>query len=338
MDQLKRDLMRAGYLGSPRAAITAETCQATASNPYNGTPVAGIIDYTDNVSAAVALADPNNLNASSGEVTFDRVVLMGNYSTSGEYAVGTNNASNGSSVSLGRNWQSFRRDFTNWEDGSFSSAIFNEVFLTGRMIRVHGQDEKMYFGSISGTTGTTGTTDPQITLASAIPAACIVAGGWVSPLNSIVYEVQAASDDETTRFATANGSVAVLRRFEAVGNDHTAVLQNGGRAADSRSVLDYVVSFNLSFRASGAQTSPNTLDWAPAAASVVNNTPEMLRSAIIDIAARTPEQEPEMFVTTGAPLRSFRLFLGPNNQNLGAARVRAAHAEVFLPNIAYRGY
>ncbi len=342
MDQLKRDLQRAGYLGTPRALVQGESCQTPT---YTGAPVAAISDFGDDVGSP-ALADAcGGINTGSGEVTFDRVVLMGNYSTSGEYAIGTGNTS--TSVTVGHDWQSFRRDFNNWENDTFVPALFTEAFMPGRMVRIHTQSDSMFFTSI-GTGGTTTGADPTVGVTPAIPNTCTIGGGWISPLNSIVYEVQAATADEAARYPVANGPVAVLRRFEAVGNDHTAVLPRpGGGNADSRSVLDYVVSFNLRFRSSNGLNQPNTVSWAQTAPVNVGANPEYLRSVIIDVAARTPEQEPEMAVRFTAPLSSFTVFAQPGsalpgtcqlNQRPGAARVRSARAEVFLPNIAFRGY
>jgi hypothetical protein len=55
-----------------------------------------------------------------------------------------------------------------------------------------------------------------------------------------------------------------------------------------------------------------------------------VRGVIIDLAARTTEHEPEF--TTNIRLLSFQVLSTP-----GGARVRQLHAELLLPNIAYRG-
>jgi hypothetical protein len=66
----------------------------------------------------------------------------------------------------------------------------------------------------------------------------------------------------------------------------------------------------------------------------VQDKPEFIRGAIIELAARTAEHEPDMDVTLNtARLPPFRVF-----KTQGAARTRSLRAELFLPNIAYEGY
>jgi hypothetical protein len=76
-----------------------------------------------------------------------------------------------------------------------------------------------------------------------------------------------------------------------------------------------------------------TLTAAPEAD--VQRNPEWIRGAIVELAARTAEHEPDMDVSLNtARLPPFRVL--KNVQ--GAARTRALRAEMFLPNIAYEGY
>jgi prepilin-type N-terminal cleavage/methylation domain-containing protein len=340
MEQIKRDLQRAGFLATPNAALQGEACAAPSNT------VAAITDYEDNIdvpAGMISTADDSVYN-SSGEVTFDDLVLMGNYSTSGEYVVSAN--STNSEIRLARGWQSFRRDFSDWTDASSTNyvpALFEQAFREDRMLRLHTQDERFYFANIESNDATAGT-DPIVR--PDIPVAnCNVVGGWISPLNAIRYHVVAASAADragdgifsgVARLAardSAVGPFAVLRRTETQGADHHAPLLDGdGEPVEDRAVLDYVVSFNVSFRGSGG--TPNAVNWTPVAESVVQATPEQIRTAIIDVAARTPEQTPSMAIIPAAPLRSFIVF--DQNTRPGAARVRSERAEVLLPNIALR--
>lgn len=331
VEQLKRDFARAGYLGSPNAALPAEVC-----SPPAGNAVAAFVDYVDNDPAPpqISLAAATE-NDDSGEVTFDRIVLMGNYSTSGEYVLGASSTAQALAVSRFRH--SFRRDFTNWETNQYDDARFAEAFIPGRKVRVHTASERMHFANITGYTAGGATVDPIVNID--VPAACDVTGGWVSPLNAIAYRAEAAAQDDLERLSGArgdvNGPIAVLRRVEVSGTNYAQNLQANGVDVDSRSVLDYVIGFNLTFRTSGG--APTGIVWQPTN-TTVNNTPQQLRSVIIDVAVRTPEQEQGMWHIAGAPLRSFVVFprTGTGAVLTGAARVRTARAEVFLPNIAYR--
>jgi hypothetical protein len=112
------------------------------------------------------------------------------------------------------------------------------------------------------------------------------------------------------------------------GGNLNAPLVVGGAPVDDRAILDYVVGFNVDFRMGAV----DTVNWQPALAAVVNANPEQVRSVIIDIAVRTPEQDPHMLYQNDGALRSFKVF-----ENVpGAARVRRVSAEVLIPNVAQR--
>jgi hypothetical protein len=152
--------------------------------------------------------------------------------------------------------------------------------------------------------------------------------GWIAPVNFMHYWVTDAAVAEGTRVGT--NRVSVLRRTEVKPGSRLVPLPAPGlnTPIDDRAILDYVVRFNVDFMLRTAANS-NVVDYARAtdAATILN--PERVRGVIIDLVARTAEHEPEYFQL---PKYSFKLFT-----TVGAARVRSAHAEVMMPNVAIRG-
>jgi hypothetical protein len=105
-----------------------------------------------------------------------------------------------------------------------------------------------------------------------------------------------------------------------------------GTAVDDRAILDYVVRFTVDFIV--RTTDANTISIVPATEAVVQANPEFVRGAIIELAARTAEHEPDMDVSlTTARLPPFRVF-----KTQGAARTRSLRAEIFIPNVALAKY
>lgn len=173
-----------------------------------------------------------------------------------------------------------------------------------------------------------------------LPGGCNAQNGWISPVNAIRYFTAnaVANSGEEARFPDSAGPVAQLRRREVEPEGKRNALQVGGVSAEDRSVLDYVVRFQLEFWARGA--GPNTVnlaDGAQATVTTVNTNPEQLRSVTITLSVRTPEEDRTMALITN-PMRSFRVFPGRASTDPGAARVRTLRSEIFLPNIAFEGY
>jgi prepilin-type N-terminal cleavage/methylation domain-containing protein len=328
-ERVKRDFQRAGFMGTPQWSQPGEACGST---PAAGA-VAAVTNFVEDDVVAKAFAGPANEN---NESTFDAVTLMGNYATSGEYG-GTTFDASGTVLTVSGATQSFRRDFTDWSTGAVNDAAFDEAFPEGRFVRVHALDETVHFGVIESRNAGART----VTISPGIPVAtCLSAtGGWMSPLNAIRYSVQAATGDEAP-VGAATGPIAVLRRTELDGTTLNSVtptpLTAPGGPVDDRAILDYVVRFDLDFRLAAAGVPNNTVAWLPATAAVVNASPQQIRSVVIDLAVRTPEQDPNMLYNINS-LVSFRVF--PVTQNVrGAARVRRARAEVLLPNVAVKDF
>ena len=332
MDQLKRDFQRAGFLATPNVQSGAEACGLPglpiddASGSVNTGRLAAISAFTKNVTRPGAL-DPANLNSWA---TVDTVTLMGNYATSGEYS-GISLSTDGLTVTIPMGWQSFQRDFTVWSGanaGQCNSEAFNAAFPVGRLVRIHTLTDRSFFAQIAAAS-CVGTGPVTVTLATRVPAQCNANGGWIAPVSTVRYAVQDATADEVSRIGTTN-QVAVLRRGEVAPDNKGVLLTVQGTTVplDDRTVLDYVVRFNIDFMlASGGA---NRVNFMPVTDATVRLAPQQVRGVIIDLAARTAEHEPEFFNVVGG--LAFRL-----RTSAGAARVRALHAELLLPNIAARG-
>lgn len=329
MDQLKRDFQRAGFLSSPNANLQQESCGTPA--PALGFAQA-VVGYVNNDATTKLIADPANVNAAA---TVDEIVLTGNYSTTGEYPGITVTGTNAFTVS--RNSQGFRRDFNDWATNGYDEANFENVFRVNRMVRLHARNETYHFSRIESVDGALA--QPLIELTTAISGNCSPTGGWVAPVNTIRYRVEAPpADDEAARIAlTPTDTIALLKRTELNWNRTAVLLDAAGLPVDDRTLLDYVVAFNVRFRAAPANVVNWTLLDGNAAADVITNRPHELRSVIIDLAARTPEQDPRLF-PIGDPLLLRTFKMNPAANVPGAARVRAAHAEVLLSNMAFKGY
>ena len=346
MNQLKRDFARAGYLATPNASVNGEWCGSAPTAPLNDSNAAlgqGRLAAISAFHKAVAIPeslDPDGLNSTFAVV--DDVILMGNYATSGEY-MDVQIAPDQKTFTIPTTTQSFTRDFTNWyaadgkAAGACSDVALQTAFPTGRLVRVRNRADTNGFGQVARAVCSTATPTALIELKTQING-CNPTGGWISPINTIRYHVENAGDQEKSRVTIGDvNRVSVLRRTEVDPSDKTKQLEvtESGvpRAVDDRAVLDYVVRFNVEFlmHANGA---PRNMILTPAPEGNVQANPEFIRGAIIELAARTAEHEPDMDVSLStARLPPFRVF-----RTQGAARTRSLRAELFLPNIAYEGY
>jgi prepilin-type N-terminal cleavage/methylation domain-containing protein len=368
MNQVKRDIARAGYLFTPNANQPAlfhpQSC-APASAPLddanNSGRLAAFSRWDDNVIISTANnntgVDPTGVNAANG-FSADNLTLFGNYETSAEYPGVTIIDAN--TIAVDQDWHAFQRDFTFWYNGNpgtYDQAAFNEAFRVNRLIRIQTTRKLRHFaqitrlthpGSGGGGGGQLAEDDVLIQFTPALPSNCLsdVNGGWVAPVSAIRYFVQNAPTGlESERFANTTGPIGQLIRREVWPTDKvTPLAENPG---NTRAVLDYVVAFNLEFTMNTSNTpgqndvyAPGlpTARWQPLA---VNATPERIRAVSIDLAVRTPEQDPTLpWTQTGcANLRCFQVFPSTGNgARRGSARVRREHAEVFVPNVAFEGY
>jgi prepilin-type N-terminal cleavage/methylation domain-containing protein len=366
MNQVKRDIARAGYLFTPNANaplnFQPQSCapvSAPLDDANNSGRLAAFSRWDDNVIISSANnntgIDPTGTNAANG-FSADNLTLFGNYETSAEYPGVT--LIDSTHIAVDQDWHAFQRDFTFWYNGNpgmYDQAAFNEAFRVNRLIRIQTTRKLRHFAQIvrlthpGGGGGQLAEDDVLIEFSPALPSNCLsdVNGGWVAPVSAIRYFVQNAptTGPEAERFANTTGPIAQLIRREVWPTDKvTPLAENPG---NTRAVLDYVVAFNLDFTMNG-NTNAGERDLYPPGlpttrwqASAVNATPERIRAVSIDLAVRTPEQDPTLPWTQAgcANLRCFQVFPSTGSgARRGSARVRREHAEVFVPNVAFEGY
>jgi len=169
----------------------------------------------------------------------------------------------------------------------------------------------------------------------AISMACLLPPGTlVTPIAEIRYQIQSAPAGSTTATRSANvvGPNTQLVREEL--NMGTGAVLPGTR----RTILEYAIDFNID---AFVDTSPPTLppnivrQNDAAAATTIQARPWQVRSLVVSLAARTPEQDRRFpWTYTGGrsaadPLNRFRVFTDRD----GAARVRQITADIQTPNL-----
>lgn len=325
MEQIKHDLQRAGFLGTPSTLVAGEIC-APVTSVDTANQFAAIAGYRKRVTPLPTQLDPSGLNSDPNDFSVDQLWVMGNYATSGEYAniaLGSDNKT----ITLPNNWQSFRRDFTLWTGsnaGNCDTAAFSAAFPPGRIVRLHSLNGGYFYAKVSSTT-CTGTAPATIVLVDQVPAVCNMNGGWISPLGVLRYRVENGLEAE----GASDKRMTVLRRAEVKPESRDTILTLNSVPTDDRALLDYVVHFSIDFMLA-ASTGSAVMDYGLATQTAVLSKPQAVRGAVIDIAVRTSQQEPDF--TSDIPRQAFRVY-----SQRGAARVRRAHAEVLLTNIANRG-
>ena len=103
-------------------------------------------------------------------------------------------------------------------------------------------------------------------------------------------------------------------------------------------VLDYATMFNLVFLGNGnpGENLPDTVNrMVPMDPMDPATGPQQVRSVIVEMATRSPVQDPHYLWDPSDPVTRFLVF---GDGRPGAARVRYARAEVFVPNLALEGF
>lgn len=357
MGQLKRDVQRAGYLATPNMALPTEGCgnppmQLTGGNTFN---FAGFMRYDANFNSAAAGIDPAGIYGGNGDVGADRVWLLGNFETSTPYGGVLMDPGNRSVVRLPtRAFYAQRRDFGNWQVGlpdQLDQASFDNIFPVGRPLAVESRDRKHRHFALLNAVSTAGYgvgAPISFTLSQPVPNNCDVTTGSIAPLQAIEYRVlstaAAIEEGATAAAAAARDGALVMDPSETLPQLHRREVDVAASATrnglEDRVVLDYVVSFRMSFLSNrnAAAEQLDDIDWnfavGAAAEALVNNTPERIRAVRIFLAARSSGQDRSFSAAIGNPLLAFQIDPG----RPGAARVRALSADIFVPNIALETY
>ena len=334
MEALRRDVARAGFLGTPHSRVEAGRCRPP---PFE----IQAIEFQDNVAADTA----NIPNAGENFATADRLTLVGSYDASDAFHAQTF-SSDGGTAFFEPTWQSFSRTFgaTYTATPTFNAVAFQSVFRAGRMLRfVFPGTGGVLYATITGSNPA----QFSVSFAPALPVGgdpCVPGlgtGALVSVLSRIRYSVEAPSAEFGALGAAGagnftGGQLALLVRRE-VGFDAAATpVPNRARV-----LLDFVADLNFSFVldqsiAGAPQPDLQRVDGATAAPILApggGGAPERVRSVTISLSGRTPDQDPRFqFVPRASandPLTRFR----PNPGLPGASRVRTLRTEVGLPNL-----
>jgi prepilin-type N-terminal cleavage/methylation domain-containing protein len=343
MAQLRADLGRAGLYG------TANSDRANATNLQGcpkPSPRIQAIEFLDNPDGA-------SFNGAKNGIEFDRLRLVGNYSTSGGYMI--TGASSGNELRLQTTWQGFRRDFMNEAGTDVVGEAFSAAFKKGRYAHVRTLEDTSVFTRIDSTTvgGSAAVPDVRIQVVDPMPivSPCMPGlgdGAVVAPLSRIEYAVVdprttaelsalVPAMDETMEDLLGQTPAVLVRREIPFGCSDACEPITG----TTRVVLEFAADFNLRFLVDTQPdpASPPTFQVlaGSAAESALDPTdpgtfPERVRSVVVRLSARTPATDPRFaFVERGDndPLTRFQ----PHESSIGAARVRTAEAEILLPNL-----
>jgi prepilin-type N-terminal cleavage/methylation domain-containing protein len=345
MVQVKRDLMRAGYLSTPLASVN--DCGTTAfSNP--GGWIAGVSSFRNDV--APNLVDPTGNNWANGFV-HDEITLVGNYATSNEYPgidLLPGNDRLTVDIDPASTWHSLQQDF-GWGANGVATPVINQelvqrAFPVDGLIRIQTKSGRRHFATINQVSQVAGNViqlgfDPALT-----DPECLndVDGGWVAPLQVIRYEA-GVSPANTIQDDRATGVIAQLVRTNRIPRRMDTPMPG----AVARVVVDYLAAFNLSFTMTPPNGNANNYpdnyaigSLAPnntANPAVVNLRPELIRAITVTLAVRAASTDPGMRFYNCQGLSCFQItnVAGGGGQ---AARVRVLRSEVFLPNIANESY
>lgn len=359
LNQVKRDIARAGYLGTPNVTVppgcAPQVCgpiNALIDNPAGSGRLAAFSAFQNNIVLVAGTndgVDPTGLNRANGFTT-DDVVLFANYETAANYPVFVINPGNPSQIGISQDWYSFRHDFTDWYNNAapaYNATAFNDAFRVGRLIGIQTARRVSHFAAITQVDAPGTPTGPvPVTFGAAVPASCVgdLDNAWAAPISAIRYYARnAAAVEADTR---TGAPIAQLIRQEVLPTDKVTPLgNNGGVNNPGRAILDYLVAFNLSFTMTTATGCGNPDNYAIGTTTAdpnttenpvtVNGNPERIRAVAIELAVRASQPDPSLLWTQGgcSQLRCFGLPQQPN-----AVRVRRMRAEVFVPNVAMEGY
>lgn len=334
LDRVRRDVARAGFHATMNSAID-QHCGAAPSPQIRGVSIT-------NASPISTAA----LGAMAGASQGDRLELVGNFRTDDVFLV---REWQGSTLQLATNFLSYRRAFlADPATGSIDPNLVAQAFAPGTAIMARLGGGQRFWTTVSSSSANTIGTYASITTNSTPNCPGVVGmEGWaqggvtVAPVSRVVYEIanitggyagSAAMTELLPRNANVTGPNTVLLRTEY--NPLSGAILDGPTP-----ILEHAVHFDVDvFADVGTGTNVSTIDVFDDAAAQARTTtnPATIRGVRISLAARTPEQDGHLSsdvaaLGDGTP-RVFRVF----GDRPGAARVRSAYTEVFLPNSSAR--
>lgn len=333
MDQVQRDITRAGFLSTPEIALERNCLDITntkAPTGYQAVLRGLAVDL--NASRALSPGSAPDLRTLLGNtVRMDSLMLFGNFSDGDMYKI--TGDSTGDTLYFETNRESFRRSFVR-PTNDFDTAHYEDVFRIGRIVRVDS-DHHVFFRQV------TGFTNNSISLDEAIPDACFKRStALVTPLAFVRYNLEVLVGPEFSRIAASHahrqgsdGKAALVRR--------ELDYRNGAFVPQStRVVLDYAVEFEVNPIVPGTTAGTWSVTMPVAAPEPIVNPALVPRALRVTLSARAEDADPKHPAPPdrgSAPLLVNPMMGAP--VKVGSvdawARVRTLRQELFLPNMRF---
>ena len=189
MEQLRRDIGRAGFGATPNSVVDQGANPAGCAVMDSGAMQAVRLD--DNASTAqLPLAAENGVQA-------DDLILTGNYATGDHYLVSTITAT--TQISLQQTRQSFARSFGR----PLNAQRFEAAFSPGRWVYLVSETGRRVARQITAVNGATAT----VTVSPGITVPCFGygRGARISPISRVRYRANRAHREQRVRLADARG-------------------------------------------------------------------------------------------------------------------------------------
>ncbi|MBK8412967.1 MAG: prepilin-type N-terminal cleavage/methylation domain-containing protein [Sandaracinaceae bacterium] len=351
MEQVRRDVARAGFGGTPDSGGNASNGDRGA-NPAGCAVTQGFrmvgLDVNHDAYTNELLLPGNSHN----RVQADGVVMTGNYATGDHYLV--SQIVGGTTITFQQTRQSFRRSF----GSPLDAQRFADAFQAGRWVYLVSETGRRAAREITSVNGATAT----VTVTPAISVGCFGygRGARISPISRVEYFAEVPEAGNAFAWLLPGGTAA---EREARGVDQTILARRELSFGDvgtitpiantERVVLEYLVHFDVAVTrdtAAAGAVDPILVETlgADGGAADLADDPVSGRAVRVTLGARTPGVDPS-FPWTGprasqrASLRSYLPRLPPNTtpaQAVGrapSAHVRTAEELIMLENIANRG-
>jgi len=347
MEQVRRDVSRAGFGATPDSGLNA-------SNGDRGANPAGCsvtqafrlvgLDINDGAYSGQLQLPDNAHNV----VQADGIIMSGNYATGDHYLV--SEISGGTTITFQQTRQSFRRSF----GSPLNAQRFAEAFQVGRWVYLVSETGRRVAREITSVNGASA----SVTVTPGITVGCFGygRGARISPISRVEYYAASPASDAAFSWLLPRGTAAelVARGVEQAVLARRELAFVGGNtpiANSERVVLEYLVHFNAVITlVTGPVLTPSFVETlaVDGGARDLDDAPASARAVRMTLGARTPGVDPN-FVWTGprasqrASLRSYLPRLPPGmsaTQAVGlapAAHVRTAEEVIMLENIANRG-
>lgn len=320
MEHLRRDISRAGYLGTPNSA-QENTCFPPAA------AVQAVQMTNGGSTAALTLAGTNSATA-------DTLTMDGNYVTSDEYLI---REWDGNSGKIQSEWQSNQRSF----GAPFSATAFTETFAAGRILRIENTDGQRFFGQITGTAPATQT----ITIAQNLPTVGTCSVGrqaTAAPISRIRYSVLNVATTGSLASLRSAGSPLAGVNGPALVRQEINIVTGVAIAGTERVIAEHVAEFDVDFTVDNQTVATGIPIYATvndvAAQNALTANAHRARSAIVRLSIRQAAEDPRfpwVARTVGPPLGPL-LRYELTAAAVGAARVRTLTSEIHLTNVAER--